>query len=281
MLALGALSMFFPMLTLILGLWYCSKNLDIIVQHPYRFILPMYLIPISLVLFTRDNSSVLLSADAIIGVIVPTTIFVFVVRKTYTPDILYALLGAIIVIYGSSRLMLFSEQLYSIFEQAMISVQNILPAQYSGVKTENTMALMKLFYPAVWTLQLIIAMVIGIALFNRQIGLPLRFSDMRVNKWYGLVIILIAPLYLSEAWHPQMWNMLVAYCILPMLQGVSVMIAKLSRIISNPLLNVLIVLILLANSISYIMFTLLGVADQWLDFRKTNTGGISNESNHA
>lgn len=280
-LALGSLAIIFPLVALILLLFFLGRNLESCINNPFKTLAPVLIIPISMLAFSQSRETVLMVSDALFGVGFAAFGFVQMLRKHFSFVSAFSWTAFFLMVYGIARMGLFGSLLDTGFEQALQAVQSNFSALANDAATQTTIEWMRLLLPSMWIAQMLIALFIGFIVFQKQLGIPFRWSEFAVHKYYSLVLLLIIPLYMLEGTQVILVNSLLAFCVLPLLQGIGVLIDRLGRIIANPIFITLIVLIILINAVSFIILTILGIADQWLDFRKLDTRGIANESHNA
>ncbi len=280
-LALGSLSIVFPFIALVLIMLYCGKHCESIFDSQNKTLLPMFIVPVAIAIFSPQKDTIFVVADSIFGVCLVVFGFMNMFRKQLSVAKALALSTAILVLYGSVRMHLFASNLDAGLEQAIQTMQSRFPTLINDTYGQQSLQFMKMFLPSIWVVQMIFALLAGLVLFQRQIRLPFVIERFSVSKYYSLILLFVIPLYLMEGSQVILINSLISYSVIPFIQGVCLIIHKANKIVSNPYLIGFIIFFILINAVSYIIIPILGIADQWLDFRKIENGGISNESHYA
>jgi hypothetical protein len=117
------------------------------------------------------------------------------------------------------------------------------------------------------------ALVLGFLLFQKLLKLTSMLNSLNFPGLYNLLIVAIIPLYLFEQTKMLFLNALLALCVIPFLQGVSVVWQRLGLVFANRVvLGIFMIVIILYT---HILLVLLGFADMWLNKRKEIPGGIT------
>ncbi len=280
-LALGSLAVVFPFMALVLLMFFCGKNFESCYQNPLKTIMPTLIVPLSLLAFSRDPATIMMVCDATFGVGLIALGFVYMVKKQMSIYNSFAAVSAAVIGYGMLRALYFDSLLQTGFEQALQTVQNSFLMVSNDATNQLTINWMRLLLPSMWIVQMLVALFLGLIVFQKQLGISFSFSRFSISKYYSLLLLALIPMYIIKNMHLTLLNGLIAYSFLPLIQGIGVMTYKLSKIVQNSFFMSLIVVLVLINAVSYIVLTLLGIADQWLDLRKLETGEITHESNNA
>lgn|GEM_PF-227614 len=278
-LSIGALSLMFPFISIILLMYFCGKQNIQCVNAPFKTLLPVILIPLILLLFPNRQSTLLPVSDAIYGV--GLVIFVFWSGVSRRLSLNNAFMTAVIfiVLYGIWRIHLYGSQLEKSLLQAVSEMKRLMPEYSSTREFSISISVMEFLMPAAWIVSQILALFIGLIVFQKQIKIPFRISYFTVSKYYGLMLLAISPLYFYDLAIPTLINAMLGMSVLLFLQGLGVLVYKGSQLVTNRLLLTMLLIILVTNAISYIITVLIGFADQWLNIRNINyMEEIPNES---
>jgi len=184
-----------------------------------------------------------------------------------------------IVLYGIWRIHLYGSQLEKSLLQAVSEMKRLMPEYSSTREFSISISVMEFLMPAAWIVSQILALFIGLIVFQKQIKIPFRISYFTVSKYYGLMLLAISPLYFYDLAIPTLINAMLGMSVLLFLQGLGVLVYKGSQLVTNRLLLTMLLIILVTNAISYIITVLIGFADQWLNIRNINyMEEIPNES---
>ncbi len=272
-LLLGMLAIPLPFISLVLMMLYAGKTLQISIIAPHRLLLLFCVVPLASLAAISDPASVLASANAILGVGLAVYVFLQAIRARQTISTAFAFAAVWIVFFGTLRHILWGTLLTRQLETSLAMMQGQSVPWISPEMLSQTTYLLKLMWPVTWTASQLIALFAGLWLFHAQIGLRFSWQMLRFPAYFTMLPVAILPLYLVEDARALFINLLIALCFLPFLQGIGVVLNKASRLITNKVVRGILLFTLLVNAISYALITLLGLADQWWDFRKTNPGG--------
>ncbi|PKN79691.1 MAG: hypothetical protein CVU48_04635 [Candidatus Cloacimonetes bacterium HGW-Cloacimonetes-1] len=274
-LVLGSLAIVFPFLALMLLLAFCGKNGSQCISNPTKSISPFFIVPIILLILVYRTDNLMLASDALYGVGLAVMFFLISIKRNVHINDAITRTALLIIAYGLWRSILFGDVLDKTFDSAISSLQK----NFVMFKTEslgvNTVKYMHLLMPAIWTVQQILALMIGFVLFEKNVGIVQGIRKFALPKYFSIILLAILPLYFWDNSFIFFVNALLSLCMLPMLQGLIVLVDRTFSIVPNRMLAGIVLAIILLNIISYLFIVLLGLADQWLDFRKINNGGIS------
>jgi hypothetical protein len=137
----------------------------------------------------------------------------------------------------------------------------------------DALPIWKAVLPSVWVITQSMALVLGFLLFQKLLKLTSMLNSLNFPGLYNLLIVAIIPLYLFEQTKMLFLNALLALCVIPFLQGVSVVWQRLGLVFANRVvLGIFMIVIILYT---HILLVLLGFADMWLNKRKEIPGGIT------
>lgn len=272
-LVLGALALQLPFIAIVLLLLYLAKVADIGLQRPLVALGAFFIIPVIILLFDPSYSSALPALDSMMGVGLPALVFILALARWRRTTSAIAAAAVSLVIYGSLRSVIFSAHLAEIQALAQTQLQEWMPQLFEQQLYSQSIQIMNLIMPALWIAFQIIGLFLGLMLFHRQLQMPFIWAQIQFPWQYNLLFILALPLYLIKDLHILLLTIVIAGSVLPLIQGISLIINYLSRTISNKVIRAVLLIVLLINSISYIFITILGFADIWLNLRKIETGG--------
>lgn len=273
--------MIFPFMALVLLMFFCGKNFERCYSNPIKVLAPALMVPLSVLMFSQNQETMVIACDATLGVSLIVLCFLYSLRSKLSMNNALAVAATLMIGYGLFRTWLFGSQIQMGFEQALQTVRNSLLMLDNDAANEKTLMWMRVLLPSMWMIQMLIALLLGFVIYQSQVGIKFSISRFTVSKYYSLILLTLIPLYILKNMQVTLINGVIAYSFLPLIQGIGVMISKLSKIMNNSFLMGLIVAIVLINAVSYIILALIGIADQWLDIRKLDMGEISHESNNA
>ncbi len=272
-LILGLVAMQFPFIAAILLWIYMAKTAVVGIQSPLMVLGPFFVVPLVLILVDNATGTALQGLDSILGVGIPALVFLLcLIRQQRTTTSLACASGAL-VLYGSARAYFFAEYL----QQVQIAVQDQLNQMVPELMAQDlyaqSMSLMTYLMPGFWIAFQVVAMIIGLVLFHRQLALPFLWNRIQFPWQYNLLFILGSALYLIPGLQAVFITAILGLSVLPMMQGISLLISYLSRFIMNKVMRAIILVAMLINSISFIILALIGFIDIWFNLRKIETGG--------
>lgn len=272
-LLLGMLAIPLPFISLVLMMLYAGKTLPTSLLTPHRLLAVFCAIPFAMLIMEPSEAGLVASANSILGVGIAVYVFLIAVRmgQSISNSFAYAVIWT--VLYGTLRHILWSGILSKQLEEGLALIQNQNLTWIDPSALTTTTHILRLLWPVTWTGTQLIALLIGFLLFHTQIGLRFSWQMIRYPAIFTLLPLAVIPLYLISNIRMLFINLLISLCFLPFLQGIGVVLNKASRLISNKLVRGILLVSLSINAISYALITLLGLADQWWDFRKTNAGG--------
>lgn len=270
---LGMLAIPFPFISLVLLMLYAGKSLQFSVVAPHRMLALFCAAPLASMAMDPSSTGVMAASNAILGVGVAVYVFLLSTRMKQSLSDSFAYAVIWIVLFGTLRHILWGSILNTQLEQGLSMMSgNAIPWIDPGTM-ETTTHLLRLFWPVTWTGSQMIALLAGFLLFHAQLGLRFSWQMIRFPAFVTILPLAAIPLYLVKDLRLLFVNLLIALCFLPFLQGMGVVLNKATRLISNKVVRGILLFTLLINAISYALITLLGLADQWWDFRNTNAGG--------
>jgi hypothetical protein len=272
-LMLGMLAIPLPFISLVLMMLFAAKIPQISIVAPHRLLLLFCVVPFASLAVNQNPEGVVVALNAILGVGMTVYVFLQAIRSKLSLSTAFAVSASWIVLFGTLRYLIWGPLLSQQLEEglAMMKSQNVL--WISPEMLDQTMNFLRLLWQVAWTASQLIALFLGFILFHKQIGLRFSWQMLRFPAFFALLPVVALPLYLVNDARVLFINLLIALCFLPFLQGIGVVLNKASRLISNKIVRGILLFTLLINAISYALITLLGLADQWWDFRKTNAGG--------
>ena len=274
-LVLGSLALVFPFLALIMLMSLCGKNLSQCVVNPTKSISPFFIIPVIVLAFVYQTDNLMLVSDAMYGVGIAVLFFLISLRRNVHINDAITRSALIVIAYGLWRSFLFGDVLGKSFDMAVTSMQkNFVMFKAEDFNT-STFKYLRLLIPSIWTVQQIIALMIGFMLFLKNSGIVKGMRSFALPNYYSFILIAVLPLYFWDNSIVLLMNALISLCFLPMIQGLIVVIRKMFTIIPNRVVASFVLALIMLNIVSYLFIVLIGLADQWLDFRNLNNGGIS------
>lgn len=268
---LGALATFNSFAGLILLMFFVRHLISRGIRNIIPVILLFFLVPVTLgILQFRQTEVLVLSADAIFGVGLATLFFVFVMQKQNKTNQALILSSTLIIIYGFCRHFIFQNYINSVNEQAIKELSVILPQMMQNPGSQASIDLVRQILPSGWIVPQVIAMFLGFIILIPATGQKFSWSNFRLPEYYNVLILVILPLFLVPSMRLFLINALISLCILPLIQGIGVLLHILARYTTNSLMLMFLIILIALN---LILVALIGFADIWLDFRKLKLKG--------
>jgi len=268
-LLLGGLAVLNPFIGLILIMFYSSYGIRQSGFSPIRVLLLFLIFPLTSLFVMREIPGVqLMASDAIWAVGLVTVLFLHSLRTGKSLTTAFTLAAMLIVFYGFARCIVFGNYLTHANEQAISDVTNRFPSIYQRQDMRFYVAVMRYLWPASWTIPQLFSLFAGYILFHNLNGIRFKWRKISFPKYLNFIILAILPLYMVTELHQVFVNTLLTLLVLPAIQGFSLMVDWLAKLVSSRLILALLMLLLIPN---YILISLLGFTDIWLDFRKLNT----------
>jgi hypothetical protein len=178
-----------------------------------------------------------------------------------------------LLVYGVLRFHFFGAYQVQVFDQGLEMIKAQLPSMVDNAMFTDALPIWKAVLPSVWVITQSMALVLGFLLFQKLLKLTSMLNSLNFPGLYNLLIVAIIPLYLFEQTKMLFLNALLALCVIPFLQGVSVVWQRLGLVFANRVvLGIFMIVIILYT---HILLVLLGFADMWLNKRKEIPGGIT------
>lgn len=272
-LVLGSLSVFFPFVGLILLMLYAGKVVEFSLRSPLKAVAAFFLIPVAMLLFDGSPSALLPVCDAVFGVGFPVLIFLIGSSRFRRTSVAFTFSSLFVIAYGMWRGYYFGDILQQSFTEVMTMARNQFPQYMDTALMHDTGAIWSALMPSAWVVTQVLGLFAGLILFQKQAGIEFKMSRLQLPVYYNFLIIILLPLYFVSGNELVFYNAMISMAVLPILQGVGVLIDFLSRILVNRILLGVSLFIILINLSSYVLILILGFADIWLNFRKLETGG--------
>lgn len=272
-LLLGTLSLLSPFLGLILLLIFCVKTISTSLVSPLKALSLFFVLPVGLLLWDNSPSSQIMALDAIFAVGGVTVLYLYALKRNHVLSEAFMFANLLLAAYGLLRFQLFGLYHAQAFDQGMELLRTQMPALVDNAMLSSSLPVWKMLLPTVWIFGQSTALLIGYLLFQKMLKVPFTLANLRFPVAYNYLIIAILPLYLFEQTKMLFVNALLALCIIPFLQGISLMWQRLGLIFANRfVLGIFMVIIILYASIFLALF---GFADMWLNKRNTIPGGTT------
>ena len=272
-LVLGALAMQLPFLAVVLLWLYLARVVGVSVQQPIKVLGAFFIVPLGIMLLDSSPDIVLSGFDAVLGVGIPSLVFVLSLARNSRTTTALAAASTSVIAYGTVRAVIFAELLQSIQAEAQAQLQNLMPSLMNRELYAETFQIFNVLMPGFWTAFQVIALLIGLIVFHRQLNLPFLWTKILFPWQYNLLFLAVMPLYAFPQLQGVYYSALVGLSVIPCIQGSSILTAYLSRVILNKVVRAILLIMILINSISLVFIALLGFADIWLNLRKIETEG--------
>ncbi len=264
-LLLGSLALAFPALALIGLMMNISYNGPFTSSFAIKKTIPFFL-PAILILLVMNQDILIPAVDAILGTGLVMLIFLFALKSGVNSNSAFSLAALGIVAYGMMRMYIWGSSLGPIHHEALeLAFEQMRQMQQSIDESElqTTLSFLDKLWPAQWMITQILAFFLGFWLFKRSSGIGFSLQEQPFPAIYNLSILLVLPLYLIPQAKTGFFNALAALCVLPFIQGMALLSAKLAKIIENKVVRALIIIFLLLNFVTYILIILFGFAKIW------------------
>jgi len=227
--------------------------------------------PVLLLLMQRDPLGIIIASDSVLGVGLITLVF----RDRFKNENVsneFGIAALLTVLYGLLRFYLFNELHVQLFNETLQTIQKDMPMLANAISPESV-SILKNLLPSGWIVFQLIALFIGFILMRRNLGFQFNLRRFRLPVFLSYLLIAVIPMYfVKQAWFPFV-NCLIGLSFIYLFQGLGVMISKLMQYITNPVIFIVLIVFIVINALSYIVLIVLGLADQWLDFRQIETNG--------
>lgn len=270
---LGGLAVLNPFVGMILMMIYCSYSLRNSIRSPLGSMLLFFVFPVIAAVLSRQMPGVVVMAsDALWGVGFASILFLQALRNRHNLNSAFTQAAILIILYGAARYFLFGGYLHLANEQTIADLNKYFPQFYQNRDMQSSLAVMRYIWPSSWTVPQVVSLFLGFLLFQHLSGVKFNWREVSFPKYYNFLILAILPLYLVPSMQQIFVNTLLALLVIPVIQGMGVLLNLLSRYITNRFVLVLLMVILISN---LILVALLGFADIWLDLRKLNSKGTT------
>jgi hypothetical protein len=268
---LGALATFNSFAGLILLMFFIRQMISRGIRNIIPAMLLFFLIPVTIgILQFRQTEVLVLSADAVFGVGLATLLFVFIMQKQNELNHALILSTLLIIIYGFCRHFIFQNYINSVNEQAIKELSGILPQMMQSPGSQASIDLIRQILPTGWIVPQVVAMYLGFIILSAATEKKFSWSNFRLPQYYNILILLILPLFLVPSMRLIFVNALISLCILPLIQGIGVLLHLLARYTASGFMLMFLIILIALN---LILVALIGFADIWLDFRKLKLKG--------
>ncbi len=272
-LIISALAVVNPFLGLVLMLGYCAKALGICVSNPVRSLMMFFPLPIGMLLLERSTGSQMMALDAIaaVGLVCLTFLYRLKQKGNFSDAFLLAVIS--LFGYGLLRTWIFGVYQEQVFSQGLETIKTQLPTIVDNAMFQEAIPLWKAILPAIWVITQSLGLYVGYLLFGKLLKLPAQISSLKFPGIYNLFIIAILPLYLLEQTKMLFVNLLLTMCVVPFIQGITVVSQRLAMVFANKLVHGIFMAIIILYA--HILLVLMGFADMWLNKRNEIPGGIT------
>ncbi len=271
-LLLGVIASISPFIGLVLVITYCHYLLKNELKSPLNRLMLFFVFPILFVmLFANQTGSLVVASDAVFGVGLVAVVFLFGLIKHKNSTQAMANGALLIIAYGIIRHFLFGDYLMAANEQALSDMGNLFPRVMQNAELQNSLSLMHYFIPSSWMVPQLVALFTGFVIFRNLGERKFVWKKFSLPYFYNFLFIILLPLYFIPQLRMIFVNTLLAVCVLPLIQGIGVILHFFARLSNNVIFMILLSILILFN---LILVALLGFADTWLDLRKLKTKGI-------
>ena len=242
---------------------------------------------LSIIVFAGlDNSAAvrLNAGDALISVGLATTLYVIILKKTMNSNLAISLVLAYITSYCFLRSWLFyptitaiSRQMIPMYKSYFLRVPNI-KIDENSIRTAVDFLLT--YQSAIWGSMQILALFLGILLFNRTSMFKTYVSHIRLSFFF--VYALIAAMALTLYPDTRIWgiNLLGCLAVIYLIQGTAVLSFAWGGFFSRTrFLRTMLIMAVILNYPILILIAFIGILDVWFDFRKLSNMEEKHESN--
>ncbi|MDD2228798.1 MAG: hypothetical protein PHY48_05250 [Candidatus Cloacimonetes bacterium] len=262
-----------PFLGLVLLMSFSAKNLVLSIANPLRALLMFFPIPLGLLFLDANPETQVMAMDAIFSVGGISLIFLYMLKRGNKINEAFLISNLGLLAYGLVRFKLFGASQVQIFDQGLEMIKTQMPTMINNAMFTETLPLWKAVLPSVWIITQSVGFVLGFIIFQRLLKIPSILQSLNFPGVYNLLIIAIIPLYLLEQTKMLFLNALLALCVIPFLQGVSLVWQRLGVIFANRVVLGIFMFVIILYA--HVLLVLLGFADMWINKRKEIPGGIA------
>ncbi|MFO7660555.1 MAG: hypothetical protein R6V77_06550 [Candidatus Cloacimonadaceae bacterium] len=256
-------------------------------QTPVRqlIVLLVYIMTIGVIAAYDNSLAVWLNAgDAIVGIGLGCLLFILILRQRQKLNLALAALLIFQIGYYLLRSWVFAPALQALSEQMKPVYETYLERMprldFNADAIVWIQNLMLKYQAAIWGSFQILAVFLGFMLFNRHSAFKQR---IRLIKFpYPIIYLMIATLALSLFPITRIWglNALICMSVFYLIQGTAVLSFVWGDYFAKvKLMRTLLIMAVIINYPVLILIALVGIIDNWFDFRKLNVMEEKHESN--
>lgn len=273
-LLLGAIAVANPFIGVILTMVYLSLRLRRGVTSPARMMALFFVFPLGLAIWmiNREPGLFITASDAVWSVGLCLLLFMYSLQKGARVSSALAHGSVLIIGYGILRYVIFQKFLTLANDQAVSDLAKAFPQMFQMKEMQASLATMRFLIPSSWIVPQVVALFAGSIIFQQLAGQRFSLRDFGIPKYYNFLILAVLPLYFFPQMHIVLFNSLIALCVLPVIQGIGVLVYVSTLYTSNLFMMILLTIIITLN---LILVALLGFADIWFDFRKLHLKGTN------
>ena len=284
-LLIGLLSPALGILFIIPAVWHQMIHKP---QVIYRFFSVFFLTSIALYLLKITELIQIL--NLLIGTGLTCFLLFYLLNQRYLLNVVLMIVLFTNTLYIAIQRILFSTIITAQYNEALDKSIDIISRNYAEHSEQyqlfmEMVELSRDFYlkysPGFWVCFILICLLFGFYFFSRKNVYRYQLIRYRTHIYviYSLVIALL--LALVSKWRIISLNYLIAMIPLFLLQGIAVLFVKLGKwLFYSKLIILMGIIILLINPYLLILISVVGLMDNWLDFRKLIKPEDLNENNY-
>jgi len=280
---LGLVSLFSPFLGMIFTLAYCGKILSQTAVRQLLALLAYILTMAAIAVFDNSPAVWLNAADSIIGTGLGCLVFVLILRRCQKLTLALTILLLVQIGYYLLRSWMFapaiqalSLQLKPVYEMYLERMPKL---DFNTDAISWIQSFLLRYQTAIWGSFQILAVFLGFMLFNKYSA---NKQKIRYIKFpYEVVYLMIAALMLTLIPTTRTWglNALVCMSMFYLIQGTAVLSFVWGDYFARvKLMRTLLITAVIVNYPILILIALVGIIDNWFDFRKLNLMEEKHES---
>ena len=257
------------------------------ISFSYKFIITWLIICVFL--YFINVTDIIQTFNLILGAGLSSFLLFTMIKKEYQLNIIFMILLLFNSIYIIIRQLLFSSFIISQYNQAVDDAVKIVSSRFQ----ENTeqyqiflemIDISKNFYvqysPGIWISTMMLCLIIGYYYFSRKRVDMTPVSEYQTHVYiiYSLIIALVIALFTQFKLYAI--NYLIALVPLFLIQGIAVINSRVGKWFTNSkALTFIAVLSLILNPYIVLFISVIGLFDNWFDFRNISKSEDLNENN--
>ena len=228
--------------------------------------------------------------DLIFGAGLSCLLFFYMIKKEYGLNLIFMSLLLLNSAFIAIRQLLYSTFIATQYTESVDEVVNMLSNRFQESSEQYLLFLemvemSKDFYlkysPGIWIFTMLLCLMLGYYFLSKKSKelVSLRYYQTHLYVIYSLILALVIAVF-SEDYRIYAINYLIALVPLFLMQGLAVLKFKIGKWFENSkILLVIAILSLILNPYIVLFISVIGLFDNWFDFRSLSKPEDLNESN--